>query len=86
MNSAAPFDEDEEIRILEDWRPDLADAQYVVKSRHCVKYNCVAWATGDDSKVWSPAPAPTADGKLLGGYYWPLGVAVCRRIRHRSFV
>ena len=60
-------------RLL-DWQPHLASADIEIKSPTDRRYNCIAWAVGDDTKYWSPAVA--VGGKLLGGYYWPDGTAV----------
>ncbi len=36
------------------------------------KYNCIAWAAGDQSRWWEPVPFNA--GKNLGGLFWPDGV------------
>jgi hypothetical protein len=63
-----------ERKRLLDWQPQLASANIDIKSPTDRGYNCIAWAVGDDSKIWSPAVA--VGGKQLGGYYWPDDVEV----------
>ena len=45
--------------------PLLATAGYTEKSPTTPKYNCIAWAAGEDHRWWSP----------MIGYYWPPGAA-----------
>lgn len=40
--------------------PELASEGYSVESPPDTGYNCIAWASGDDSRWWEPPP-----------YYWP---------------
>ena len=52
---------------LERLFPRLRDATYRITSPAQADYNCIAWATGDDSfRWWEPDP--------FGQYYWPEGV------------
>ena len=44
--------------------PNLEAEGHTVRSPKSVKYNCVAWAVGDDRRWWSP--------QIM--YYWPIGV------------
>jgi hypothetical protein len=67
--SQGPFDPDVETRKVEAARPSLEGTAYCISSRSTDRYNCVAWAAGDDTRFWAPAPGP--GGKQLGGYYWP---------------
>jgi hypothetical protein len=41
--------------------PNLAAEGYVERSRKSPKYNCIAWAAGENHRWWSPSL----------GYYWP---------------
>lgn len=43
--------------------PFLERAGYTITSRVDRRYNCVAWAAGDDARWWWPT-----------GYYWPDGL------------
>ena len=63
------LDEEAERRSLCEWQPHLESRSFEVKSPTDRGYNCIAWAAGDDTKIWSPAVA--VGGKRLGGYYWP---------------
>lgn len=63
------LDEEAERRSLYEWQPQLEWRSFEVKSPTDRRYNCVAWAAGDNTKFWSPAVG--VGGKLLGGYYWP---------------
>jgi len=63
------LDEEAERRSLCEWQPHLESRSFEVKSPTDRGYNCIAWAAGDDTKIWSPAVA--VGGKMLGGYYWP---------------
>ncbi|MCI0685205.1 MAG: hypothetical protein L0Y71_24160 [Gemmataceae bacterium] len=47
--------------------PRLADGGYAVTSARSRRYNCVAWAAGDDGRWWWP-------GLDLEVEYWPAGV------------
>lgn len=49
---------------LEQKFPNLAIMPYEVTSPSTRKYNCIAWAAGDNKKFWWPK-----------GYYWPEGIA-----------
>jgi hypothetical protein len=44
--------------------PNLAAEGFTPRSPKSLRYNCVAWAAGDQRRFWSPAI----------GYYWPPGV------------
>lgn len=63
------LDDEAERRALYEWQPHLKSRSFKVKSPTDRRYNCVAWAAGDDTKIWSPAVA--VGGRILGGYYWP---------------
>ncbi len=49
---------------IEDRIPRLASSGYDITSCQTARYNCVAWAMNDDTRVWSPSPFGT-------GSYWP---------------
>lgn len=66
------LDEEAERQRLCEWLPHMESVTFDVLSKTDCGYNCVAWAAGDDTKIWSPAVG--VGGKLLGGYYWPKGV------------
>lgn len=52
---------------VEDQVPRLAQRNYLLKSKPSVRYNCIAWAAGDGTRIWSPT--------LIGsGVYWPPGI------------
>ncbi len=38
------------------------------------RYNCIAWAAGNDDKWWEPANLP--------GYYWPPGIPPHYAVEH----
>lgn len=63
------LDEAAERECIHEWMPHLTTVPFDVKSPTDRGYNCVAWAVGDDTKIWSPAVG--VGGKLLGGYFWP---------------
>jgi len=44
--------------------PLLLQTNYKPTSPHTISYNCIAWALGDDSKVWWPNSQ----------YFWPDGI------------
>jgi hypothetical protein len=44
--------------------PRLASGSHRVTSPVSKRYNCIAWAAGDDSKWWWPGPNPEEE-------YWP---------------
>ncbi len=46
--------------------PDVVDWGYVVTSEITCEYNCIAWAAGDDTRLWWPSPDE-------GSAYWPPG-------------
>jgi len=46
--------------------PHLAEDNCEVKSKATKRYNCVAWAAGEDFRWWWPDP--------MGKDYWPLGI------------
>jgi hypothetical protein len=50
---------------LEGLFPGLRDSGYVVTSPEEIRYNCVAWAAGDEQQWWWPGEDS----------YWPEGVA-----------
>ena len=45
--------------------PGLVETGYEVTSPSDPRYNCFAWAAGDQSRWWQPPSL------LDGGYYWP---------------
>jgi len=47
--------------------PNLAATGYRVTSEKDSRYNCIAFAAGDENRKWDPAGLP------LPGYYWPSG-------------
>ena len=53
-------------RRLEQRCPNLAAAGYAVTSPASKRYNCVAWAVGDDQRWWEPSED--------NDHYWPPGV------------
>ena len=56
------------VNRLEEIFPGLAKGGYVINSPRANNYNCIAWAAGDTSKWWWPAP----EGEEA---FWPSGVA-----------
>jgi len=46
--------------------PNLPASGYRVTSHETPKYNCVAYAAGDEQNKWDPLP-------MGHGYYWPPG-------------
>lgn len=48
---------------LEEIFPNLAGSRYLVTSPATPKYNCIAWAAGDDGRWWWP--------DVIGHSYWP---------------
>src|SRR5262249_20614921 len=54
------------VNRLEDIFPGLREANYRVTSPPEKRYNCIAWAAGDQSEWWWPVP--------VGPYYWPKSV------------
>lgn len=48
--------------------PALRSSDYDLTSPQDGRYNCVAWAAGDNSKWWDPSGG--------GGTYWPPGLPV----------
>jgi hypothetical protein len=63
------------VELEADW-PNLAQTHYRITSPHTGDYNCLAWATGEDERWWSPLPEDD--------YYWPEGVP--RELSIASFV
>lgn len=57
--------------------PQLKIEGYAPKSPPEPYYNCIAWATGDTDRYWSPIPRDRGSAGDAGpcGDYWPLGVA-----------
>ena len=51
--------------LKQDW-PNLEQTRYRITSSHTDRYNCLAWAIGEDDRWWSPLPEED--------YYWPEGV------------
>jgi hypothetical protein len=50
--------------MLEQFFPVLAHTNHEITSSASVRYNCIAWAVGDDQKWWWPSP-------YVEKYYWP---------------
>ncbi|HEB73147.1 MAG TPA: hypothetical protein ENI77_11100 [Nitrospirae bacterium] len=50
---------DEKLRAI---FPNLLNTPYVITSEKDKKYNCIAWAAGDNAKWWWPLPEDN---------YWP---------------
>lgn len=48
------------------WFPAIGSAGYKITSGIAERYNCIAWAAGDDQQWWEAAEG--------AGYYWPEGV------------
>lgn len=46
--------------------PNLAQEGYAITSPTSTRYNCVAWAVGEDHRWWEPDP--------MSVYYWPSDV------------
>lgn len=46
--------------------PNLERDEYRVTSPESDRYNCIAWAAGDDTDWWWPSPQ----------HYWPEGVSI----------
>lgn len=53
---------------IEQQFPNLKDSGYQITSPKSRRYNCIAWAAGDQNRWWQPAPQAS-------GLYWPSGVA-----------
>lgn len=53
--------------LIEHYFPVVVDWGYVVTSEIDCGYDCIAWAAGDDTRVWWPSPED-------GSVYWPPGV------------
>jgi hypothetical protein len=53
--------------IVEAQIPRLALSNYRITSPRDARYNCFAWAAGDNTRIWSPV--------MLGsGVHWPPGI------------
>jgi hypothetical protein len=46
--------------------PNLVTGAYVITSEDDPRYNCIAWAVGDERRWWWPDAA--------GDHFWPAGV------------
>jgi hypothetical protein len=57
------------VNALEILFPGLRGTDYRLMSPRDRKYNCIAWAAGDNRRWWWPDPPPDDEG-----YYWPPGV------------
>lgn len=55
---------------IEEVFPKLASLGYEVTSEDDPRYNCFAWAAGDNSRWWA-----ISSPRSFGGYYWPESVA-----------
>ena len=51
-------------RVLERLFPNLGASEYAITSPALRRYNCIAWAAGEESRWWEP-------GLPIGGYFWP---------------
>lgn len=47
--------------------PNLSPGECKEKSPDTTKYNCIAWAAGDNTRRWDPDP-------VFQNFYWPDGV------------
>lgn len=47
--------------------PRLSGREYRIESCKDPRYNCFAWAAGDNTRVWSPT-------LIGGGVHWPPGI------------
>lgn len=47
--------------------PNLSPDECKEKSPDTTKYNCIAWAAGDNTRRWDPDP-------VFQNFYWPDGV------------
>jgi hypothetical protein len=47
--------------------PRLREHGFAVTSPQDTRYNCIAWAAGDDTRWWWPGVI----SQPIGGYYWP---------------
>lgn len=61
--------------LEQDWL-NLALTHYRITCSHTGDYNCLAWATCEDDRWWSPLPEDD--------YYWPEGVP--REVSIAAFV
>lgn len=61
--------------LIEQTFPNLKGTGYQITSTRDRKYNCIAWAAGDQGRWWQPEPSI---------FYWPTGVA--REISVESYV
>jgi hypothetical protein len=55
---------------LERHHPQLALHGYTIESPVSRRYNCFAWAAGEDTSWWQP---PDPDLEPMPGNYWPAG-------------
>lgn len=51
------------IAIIEEWCPRLKGTNWRITSRSARRYNCIAWAAGDNRRRWD----------IGKGSYWPKG-------------
>jgi hypothetical protein len=56
-------------REIEAWFPRLKASGYGLTSPIDHRYNCIAYAAGDDKKFWDPLGA----SRPGGAWYWPAG-------------
>jgi len=54
-------------QVLEKVFPGLAKGFYSIMSPATPRYNCIAWAAGEDERCWEPGCLPYA--------YWPDGIS-----------
>jgi hypothetical protein len=52
--------------LIEHHFPEIVDWGYVPTSEITGEYNCIAWAAGDNTRIWWPSPDE-------GSAYWPAG-------------
>ncbi|HUS58397.1 MAG TPA: hypothetical protein VM141_07075 [Planctomycetota bacterium] len=57
---------------LESRFPGLKGTEYRITSKDDKKYNCIAWAAGDNKRWWEPEP--------MRQYYWPRLAPLCRSL------
>jgi hypothetical protein len=58
--------------VIEALFPRLTPNNYEITSPKDGKYNCIAWAAGDNTSWWEPVQF--VPGVPLGGFYWPSGL------------
>jgi hypothetical protein len=72
MEGGEPINVVAETAALIEWQHNLATVSFDVKSPTDRGYNCLAWAAGDNKRIWSAVPLGPG-GQQLAPYYWPGG-------------